>query len=275
MTGRHAGSARGLGRRAARLVWLGAWLLPGPAGASEAQPMRIVFVGDSLVNRSQQDHGLLALVKQDLERSRPDLAFELVNAGVNGNCIADIRARLTRDVLARQPAAVVLYWDSDAADVEAAGELPARSRELRQAYRSNLEAVLAALGSATSQVLVTGPTLLGERAHGRNPKDHVLDVYARINRRACRRARAIWIDTRRTAFHWLRQNATPDDRDSRLLTEDGEHLNAAGVALVAGEISAALATQWEAPAHTARAGRTAELPPLRSGSPADTSGSTP
>jgi lysophospholipase L1-like esterase len=210
--------------------------------------VRIVFVGDSLVNRSQQDHGLLGLVKQGLQRSRPDLVLELVNAGVNGDCIADIRARLARDVLAYRPAAVVLYWDSDAADVEAAGALPARARELREAYEGNLEAVLRALTAATPRVIVTGPTLFGERAHGRNPKDHVLDAYARINRRVCRCYRATWIDTRRAALHWLHQNADGDNRDSGLLTEDGEHLNAAGVALVAGELAAALDSQWATPA---------------------------
>jgi lysophospholipase L1-like esterase len=266
-----ARSGRRTGRWPASLAWLGvSWLLAAQAGAGE--PLRIVFVGDSLVNRSQQDHGLLELVKQDLQRSRPDLVLELVNAGVNGNCIADIRARLTRDVLERTPAAVVLYWDSDAADVEAAGELPARARELHEAYRHDLDAVLAALRTATARVLVTGPTLLGERAHGRNPKDHVLDTYARMNRRACHRWHATWIDTRRAAFQWLRQNASPGDRDRRLLTEDGEHLNATGVALVAAEIAAALSAQWQAPAHTAQpAPRTSALRPLASGSPADSS----
>jgi hypothetical protein len=33
-----------------------------------------------------------------------------VNAGINGDWIANIRARLAEDVLALRPAAVVLYW---------------------------------------------------------------------------------------------------------------------------------------------------------------------
>jgi lysophospholipase L1-like esterase len=232
-------------RRAVALAWLGvSWTVAGSASAAGTPPLRIVFVGDSLVNRSQQDHGLLGLVKLGLQQSRPDLVLELENAGVNGDCIADIRARLTRDVLAHQPAAVVLYWDSDAADVEAAGELPKRARALREAYERNLEAVLLTLTEASPLVLVAGPTLFGERAHGRNPKDHVLDAYARINRHVCRRFHATWIDTRRAAFHWLRRNAAGNARDSGLLTEDGEHLNAAGVALVADELTVALGSQW-------------------------------
>ncbi len=151
---------------------------------------RVVFVGDSLVNRSEQEHGFLGLVTRALLRSRPDLEIETVNSGVNGDTIAEIRARLSRDVLAYQPAAVVLYWDSDAADVEAADERPDRVSALRAVYAQELGAVLRALTAATPRVVVTGPTLFGERAHGRNRKDRVLDAYGAINRRLCRLYRA-------------------------------------------------------------------------------------
>ena len=70
-------------------------------------------------------------------------------------------------------------------------------------------------------------------------------AYARISRRACQRYRATWIDTRGAAFRWLHHHRAPGDQDSRLLTEDGEHLNATGVALVAEEVVAVLAAQLE------------------------------
>jgi lysophospholipase L1-like esterase len=208
---------------------------PAPPGVE-----RVVFVGDSLVNRSDRDHGLLGLVRGALERSHPGVALDLVNAGSNGDCIADIRGRLAQDVLALRPAAVVLYWDSDAADVEDAGDGPRRSRELRAAYERDLDAVLADLRAVTPHVVVAGPTLLGERPRGENPKDHVLDAYERMNRRACSAHHVTWVDTRRAAFAWLGEHAKPPYRDSGYLTEDGEHLNAAGTELVAAEIASAL-----------------------------------
>jgi len=207
---------------------------PAPPGVE-----RVVFVGDSLVNRSERDHGLLARVRRALERSHPGVALDLVNAGANGDRIADIRARLAADVLALRPAAVVLYWDSDAADAEDADEQPERKLALRLAYERDLDAVLTILHHATSHVLVSGPTLLGERPHGANPKDQVLDAYSEINRRLCHAHHVAWLDTRSAAFHWLHANAS-SDRDSGRLTEDGEHLNQAGAQLVAAEIAAAL-----------------------------------
>jgi lysophospholipase L1-like esterase len=156
--------------RLRRLVaaWVAAAAATGLACAHRVSPAppgveRVVFVGDSLVNRPDQDHGLLGLVQMALERSHPGVALDLVNAGSNGDGIADIRARLAQDVLALRPAAVVLYWDSDAADVED-----------------------------------------------------------------------------RAAFAWLAEHATAPYRDSGSLTEDGQHLNAAGTELVAAEMASAL-----------------------------------
>jgi len=229
-----------------RCLWFIAGLgAAGAACAPAAVPAlpgveRVVFVGDSLVNRSEQDHGLLSRVRRALERSHAGTALDLVNAGVNGDCIADIRARLAEDVLALRPAAVVLYWDSDAADVEDAKESPAQSRALRAAYERNLDAVLATLREATPHVIVSGPTLLGERPRGRNPKDHVLDAYAEVNRRLCHAHQAVWVDTRQAAFQWLHENARAQERESGLLTEDGEHLNQTGTDLVADRMASAL-----------------------------------
>jgi len=216
------------------------------AGCAHAVPapppgaVRVVFIGDSLVSRSDRDHSLLDLVRRALSRMNPAVAFDLVNEGVNGNCIGAIRDRLARDVLPLHPAAVVLYWDSDAADVEDAEASPSRSRALRVAYERDLSAVLATLHEATPHVIVSGPTLLGERPRGLNPKDHVLDAYARINRRVSHVHHATWLDTRHAAFRWLHLYAHDRARAVGQLTEDGEHLNAEGTQLVADQIALAI-----------------------------------
>ncbi len=226
-------------------AWIGVASAAGAACAHAVAPAppgveRVVFVGDSLVNRSDKDHGLLRLVQGSLERSHPGVALDLVNAGSNGDCIADILTRLRAEVLALRPAAVVLYWDSDAADAEDAAENRERSHALRADYRRNLAAVLTDLRGVTPNIVVAGPTLFGERPRGQNPKDRVLDAYARLNRRVCHAHHVTWVDTRRAAFAWLAEHATSPERDSGSLTEDGEHLNAAGAELVAGEIASAL-----------------------------------
>ena len=78
---------------------------------------RIVFFGDSLVHRSNAEHALLERVRQGLVGHARRRRFELVDAGRNGDRIADLRKRLREDVLPLHPSAVVLYWDSDVSDV--------------------------------------------------------------------------------------------------------------------------------------------------------------
>ncbi len=226
------------------LAWLGlgcAGCVPPVRGPATPGVQRIVFVGDSLVNRSDQEFSLLTRVREVVERNQPGVSLETINAGVNGDLISAIRARLQRDVLALAPAAVVLYWDSDAVDAESPEDSPERVAGRRLAYERDLDAVLRLLTAATPLVVVAGPTLAGERRHGRNLKDHVLDTYAAINHRCCLARRATWVDTRRAAFRWLRREAGRDRGESGRLTVDGEHLNAAGVALVAEQLGAALA----------------------------------
>ena len=195
---------------------------------------RIVFFGDSLVHRSNGDHGLLDLVRRGLERRERRRRFELVEAGKNGDRIADLKKRLRKDVLDLRPSAVVLYWDSDASDVDEAGLGPAQLAVVRGAYERDLAEVLESLGRVGAYVIVTGPTLIGEKPRGQNRKDAQLDAYASLNRSLALRFGARYLDTRSLFFaHEPRGAADP-------LTEDGEHLSATGVRLVAREVLRAL-----------------------------------
>ena len=201
--------------------------------------VRVVFVGDSLIHRSAEDHGMLDAVARELARRHPALQFEMVDAGVNGNMIADIQARLDDDVIALAPAAVVLYWDSDVSDVDESHMSTSEVAAQRVAYRGVLQDVVTRLVASGTHVIVSGPTLIGEAPRGTNPKDGMLDEYRRINRAVARSVSVPYIDTRRAFLEQLKgQLAAGQDR--KPLTEDGEHLNAAGAALAQQQFVAAL-----------------------------------
>ena len=226
--------------RPARLVLLAVLLSSGSAATalppveSAARPVeRIVFFGDSLVHRSDGDHGLLDLVRRGLEERERGRRFELIEAGRNGDKIADLKKRLNEDVLALRPSAVVLYWDSDVSDVDEGRLAPAQLAAVRAAYESNLADVLRALVGARTHVIMTGPTLIGEKRHGQNPKDAQLDAYVTLNHRMAADFRVPYLDSR-GAF--LAHEGAVDGP----LTEDGEHLSAAGVRLLAHHVLKAL-----------------------------------
>ncbi len=199
-----------------------------PTLAADTPDTRIVFVGDSLVHRSAVDHGLLDRIREDIVRLHPDHTFGIAEAGVNGDRIADIRARLQREVLELRPHAVVLYWDSDVSDVDERRMTRDEVRKIRAAYEADLRVVIGRLVASGAHVVMSGPTLIGERPHSRNQKDRQLDAYRRINRRVASSLKIEYIDTRQ-AFFARRPAGAPLDVDHGLLTEDGEHLNDLGV----------------------------------------------
>jgi hypothetical protein len=216
---------------------------PRPSVAPDAQVIvRIVFVGDSLVHRAQAEHDFLTRVRQRLERSTAGYAFDLVDAGVNGDCIADIRGRLQSDVLDLHPSAVVLYWDSDVSDVDEAAMRAVDVQATRTAYTHALEDVLGRLVSSRAHIIVSGPTLLGERPSGLNPKDQQADAYRRINRQVAARFGVTYLDTRRRFQQGRPPTADPTD-DRGFLTGDGEHLNEQG-AQVAADMFARSLEAW-------------------------------
>src|SRR5690349_14079100 len=65
----------------------------------------MLFLGDSITAATP---GYLDVLHQVLSHSRPDLGLQLINAGIQGNTIRDLQARLDRDVLARRPDWVVI-----------------------------------------------------------------------------------------------------------------------------------------------------------------------
>ena len=212
---------------------------------------------------------MLDHVSADLSRRHPGIQFEVVDAGVNGNTIADIQARLGDDVIALKPSAVVLYWDSDVSDVDESRLPPPEAAIRRAAYQRALHDVVKRLIDTGAHVVMSGPTLIGEAPRGRNPKDRMLDDYRRINRAVARSFNLAYVDTRRAFLTQLAQT-TPTtqhagaDPGRTRLTEDGEHLNEAG-AEVARRLFVAALDGWlrARPAPAARAPGDASGPSLR------------
>jgi lysophospholipase L1-like esterase len=60
----------------------------------------LLFFGDSITAATP---GYLDVLQQVLSHRRPDLGLRLINAGIPGNTIRDLAARLDRDVLGRHP----------------------------------------------------------------------------------------------------------------------------------------------------------------------------
>ena len=150
---------------------------------NDARPeLSIVLFGDSLVHRTSRYFDLEGNIHNSMAYSHPEYNIKVTSSGYNSNCIHDLYRRVYSDVLDRDgkgpPDAVIMYWDSDAVDVDEADQ----EDYYRANYRSNLTEVLTILTADISFVAFGGPTLFGEKPRGKNSKDSVLDAYVEINR---------------------------------------------------------------------------------------------
>lgn len=194
---------------------------------------RIVLFGDSLVRRN--DNYIGRNVQKNLKGSFGGV--KVYSSGVSGNCIADMKGRMNDDVLERKafglltfwtlgpPDAVILYWDSDAVDVD-----DSLDPTVLQTYQDDLRYVLQQLQDrGVNYIAVGGPTLDGELPHGENEKDSILDLYTDINRNITTEFGFPYFETRQLFFDNIPSTWS---YSSGYLTDDGEHQNQRGADLL-------------------------------------------
>src|SRR6266566_3817729 len=67
---------------------------------------RIVFLGDSITQAGAGPDGYVSFVKEAVAKKYADLGIEVIGAGISGNRVPDLEARLERDVLSKKPTLV-------------------------------------------------------------------------------------------------------------------------------------------------------------------------
>ena len=73
------------------------------------QGERIVFLGDSITEAGNQPGGYVSLVRDELAGRFPTLGIEVIGAGISGNKVPDLEARLERRICS-SPSRFKLRW---------------------------------------------------------------------------------------------------------------------------------------------------------------------
>jgi lysophospholipase L1-like esterase len=190
---------------------------------------RIVFFGDSITEQGEGPTGYVSLIRQGLSIAFPGV--EVLSAGVSGNKVLQLQERLSRDVLSKRPTVVVVYigindvWHFE----KHATGTP------RPVYESGLRSLVSNILKSGIRVILCTPSVIGERRHGENHFDAMLDDYTEIARRIAGEFDLTICDLREAFFAFLLTN-NPENRDEGVLTVDDVHLNEAGNRLVADTI---------------------------------------
>ncbi len=190
---------------------------------------RIVFLGDSITQAGAGPNGYVTLVRKAIEKHRPDANIEVIGAGISGNRVPDLQARLKKDVLDRKPTVVVIYIGIN--DVWHSIRDRGTSKE---DFQAGLVDIITQIQDAGAKVILSSPSVIGERVAAENPLklDGMLDEYRKIGQEVAKKKSVAYLDLR-GAFHEKLKKINTKDAEKNVLTTDGVHLNAAGNQFVA------------------------------------------
>ncbi len=187
-----------------------------------AAPLKVVFLGDSITEAGVGPTGYVTLIADALKQRHRNTAIEVIGAGISGNKVPDLQARLEKDVLSHKPNLVVIYigindvWHS----------LSGKGTSIEQ-FESGLADLISRIHVAGSKVILCTPSVIGESRSGSNDLDAKLDEYSAVSRKLAPKHGVVLLDLRQKFIDEL-QNRNPDDKPNGVLTTDGVHLNDAG-----------------------------------------------
>jgi len=201
---------------------------------------RIVFLGDSITAAANRGNGFINLIRKALAEKCPDLGIECIGAGISGNKVPNLQARLDRDVIAKKPTIVFIYigindvwhWRKQK-DGSVKGGTPTDK------FESGLKDIIARIEAAGARVILCTPSVIGEKPDGSNDRDKMLDEYSDISRKVAAETKVQLHDLRKAFIDYLKKN-NADNKVKGVLTRDTVHLNDKGNEFVAQQMLSAL-----------------------------------
>ncbi len=203
------------------------------AQAAESKPLkdgdRIVFLGDSITAGGAGPNGYITMIRTTLEKKYPDKKIECIGAGISGNKVPNLQARVDKDVVAKKPTIVVIYIGIN--DVWHGEKDPARGT-MPDKFTAGLKEVIGKIRDGGARVVLCTPTVIGEKKNGGNSLDAKLDQYSDLSRGLAKELDLQLCDLRKAFVDTLAES-NANDAEKGILTGDRVHLNGAGNQLVA------------------------------------------
>jgi len=201
-----------------------------------APKKKVIFFGDSITQAAVKPDGYIEFMKKELEKKGKSNDYELIGAGISGNKVPDLLARLEKDVLSQSPDVVFIYigindvWHySHPCCKDNGGGTP------KALFESGLKEIISRIQAKGTSVVLCTPSVIGEAEAGTNAQDKMLDDYAAVSRKVAKETNAQLCDLR-AAFQRYLTKYNKSNVDKNVLTTDGVHLNSTGNQLVGREM---------------------------------------
>ncbi len=193
----------------------------------------VVAFGDSITQAGDYPDGYVTIIRKTLNTTS-QTAVSVVNAGISGNEVPDLQARLEQDVLSKKPTIVFIYIG-----INDVWHYNGDTGEPRNRFEVGLREIIHKLQQRGITAVLATPSVICEKADGTNPCDPALNTFADTSRLVAREMHVELCDLRKAFMDYLKVNNI-DGKERGILTYDSVHLNAAGNQLVAHEATKSL-----------------------------------
>jgi len=200
---------------------------------------KILFFGDSITQQGAGPNGYIKKFDSLLAQKGLASKYETLGAGISGNKIYDLYLRMDSDVLAKKPAAVVIFIGvNDVWHKRTSGTGTDADR-----FERFYNAIIKKLQATGAAVYLCTPATIGEKNDFTNELDGDLNKYSAIIRTIAKNNNCPLIDLRQEFLNYLQSN-NPSNKDRGILTTDGVHLNGTGNIFVAQKMFDVLAQSF-------------------------------
>ena len=201
--------------------------------ARPTERKRVIFFGDSITEAGARPGGYIRLMKTMIDTTQ----YELVGAGISGNKVTDLQARIKKDVLDQNPDVVMVYIGIN--DVWHFYKFEGTTGTEADRYEAGLRDVAKQIQDAGATVVFCTPTVIGEDPDSDSEENVRLTQYADIVRKVAQDTDSPLCDLREAYRTYLQEN-NPDKAYEGILTTDGVHMNEAGNQFLAEQMKGCL-----------------------------------
>ena len=198
-----------------------------------ADKKRVVFFGDSITQAGAKPGGYIEMLKTMVDTTQ----YELIGAGISGNKVTDLEARIRKDVLDKKPDVVMIYIGIN--DVWHFYKFEGTTGTEADRYEAGLRTLAEQIKAQGAQVVFCTPTVIGEDPDSDAEENVRLTQYADIVRRVANDTDSQLCDLRKAFSKYLKKN-NKDKAYEGVLTTDGVHMNEQGNAFLAKQMKQCL-----------------------------------
>lgn len=191
---------------------------------------KVVFIGDSITEdgRFEDSKGLgdgyVRLIDDYIKAGYPSSDIQIVNKGISGNRVTDLKARWEVDVIQEVPdwVSISIGVNDVWRQLDNPSMVQVYADEFERIYRQLLNEIQE---KTDAQIIIMDPTIIGEDVHSEG--NRLLKEYVTITKQLSKEFQTVNISMHETFIEYV------EDNPENTLTNDGVHMNPLGRMLMA------------------------------------------